>query len=66
MKNSNVPEGLELPDWSAMRDPDRPVSPAAVFELCEEYYRLFPEAAKKWERFRRDKCTVEFVLDEIK
>ena len=64
MKNSNVPEDLELPDWSAMRDSDRPISPAVIFELCEEYYQLFPEAAKKWNKFRPEKCEVEFVLDD--
>ncbi|MEO7297183.1 MAG: hypothetical protein ABI042_01255 [Verrucomicrobiota bacterium] len=63
MKNSNALEDLKLPDWSVMRDPHRPISPMTAFKLCEEYYELFPDAAKRWRKLRREKCTVEFVLD---
>ncbi|MEP6664082.1 MAG: hypothetical protein ABJC04_10500 [Verrucomicrobiota bacterium] len=61
MKNSNVLD-LEFPDWSAIRDPDRPISTKAAFELCEDYYKLFPDAVEKWNKFRREKCTVPFEL----
>ncbi len=37
---------LELPDWSQLRDSARVVSPAAALKRIEEYYRLFPLAAK--------------------
>ncbi len=63
MKNSSALD-LEFPDWSAMRDPDRPVSPMVVFKLCEDYYKLFPKAAEKWNKFRRKKCLVEFALED--
>jgi len=62
MKNCNNLDDLELPDWSAMRDSPRRMSPEAAFRLCEEYFVLFPEAAKRWRKFRRKKCDVEFVL----
>lgn len=62
MKNSNVLD-LELPDWSAIRDPHRPISPMAAFEICEDYYKLFPSAVEKWKKIRREKCDVEFILD---
>ncbi len=62
MKDCNTLDDLELPDWSAIRDPHRPISHEAVFELCEDYFILFPEAAKRWRKFRREKCDVEFVL----
>ncbi len=37
---------LELPDWSQMHNSAQEVSPAAAFKQVEEYYRLFPRAAK--------------------
>jgi len=64
MKNFEPLDNLELPDWSSIRDPHRPISPMAAFQLCEEYYQLFPEAAKSWQKFRREKCNVEFVLED--
>ncbi len=46
-----------------MRDPHRPISTKAAFELCDDYYKLFPHAVEKWKKLRREKCTVEFVLE---
>lgn len=60
-KSSNVLD-LEFPDWSAMRDPHRPISTKAAFELCDDYYKLFPHAVEQWKKFRCEKCTVEFKL----
>jgi hypothetical protein len=37
---------LELPDWSQMHNSAQEVSPVAALERVEEYYRLFPRAAK--------------------
>ncbi len=37
---------LELPDWSQMHDSAQKVSPLAALNRVEEYYRLFPQAAK--------------------
>jgi hypothetical protein len=37
---------LELPDWSQMHNSAQKVSPLAALERVEEYYRLFPRAAK--------------------
>ena len=37
---------LELPDWSQMHNSAQDVSPLAALERVEEYYRLFPRAAK--------------------
>lgn len=37
---------LELPDWSQMHNSAQEVSPAAALKRVEEYYRLFPRAAK--------------------
>lgn len=64
MKNSSDLDDLELPDWSAMRDPHRPISTMAAFQICEEYYQLFPKAVERWNKIRREKCTVEFVLEK--
>jgi hypothetical protein len=62
MKNCNVLDDLKLPDWSEMKDSSRRISPEAAFRLSEEYFVLFPEAAKRWRKLRRKKCQVEFVL----
>jgi hypothetical protein len=37
---------LELPDWSQMQNSAQEVSPLAALKRVEEYYRLFPRAAK--------------------
>jgi hypothetical protein len=37
---------LELPDWSELRNSGQEVSPVAALRRVEEYYRLFPRAAK--------------------
>jgi len=37
---------LELPDWSQMHNSAQKVSPVAALKRVEEYYRLFPRAAK--------------------
>ncbi len=53
---------LELPDWSGMDDSSARVSPDAAFQLCEQYAAWFPEAARKWQAQRPEKCLVEFTL----
>lgn len=51
MKNCEKPSkghllDIELPDWSQMHNSDQEVSPVAALKRVEEYYRLFPRAAK--------------------
>ena len=50
MKNCEKPDksvlDLELPDWSLLRNSAHNVSPAAALKRVEEYYRLFPAAAR--------------------
>ncbi len=53
---------LELPDWSGMLDCAGRITPAAALRLCEEYPRMFPQAAQHARENRPEKCIVEFVL----
>ena len=64
--NASAPKSkendLEFPDWSGMTDSTVQISVEAAFQLCEQYRAWFPEAAKKWDAQRPEKCLVEFVL----
>jgi hypothetical protein len=68
MKKSNAPAAgteqaaLEFPDWSGMDDSSSRVSVEAAFRLCEEYFALFPAAARRSRTRWQEKCTVEFTL----
>ena len=67
MKNSEAsrkssPPDLDLPDWSGMVDSGRRVSPVAALNHIEEYYRLFPKAAR---RSRQQRILVDFPEFEL-
>jgi hypothetical protein len=53
---------LEFPEWSGMRDSSELVSAGRALALSEEYAVLFPEAMRKRQQEKWDKCAVEFVL----
>ncbi len=67
MKNCEKPSkshllDIELPDWSQMDNSATDVSPAAALKRVEEYYRLFPEAAKASRARRSIRSLPEFEL----
>jgi hypothetical protein len=37
---------LDLPDWSGMVENPSRMSAQASFELCEQYWKWFPEASR--------------------
>jgi hypothetical protein len=66
-KKSEKPAGssseLELPDWSGMDESPNRISIEAAFRLTEEYARFLAGTPHGEAVLRREKCTVEFVLD---
>lgn len=61
--DTNRPETLDLPDWSAADNRSARVSADAAFALCERYAAELPETVQRLRAQRRSPCPVEFVLD---